>query len=306
VPDEERWVDLADPDEQTLRAALPVTVHDITVERLLRPSRPDHHSRPRLEARVDYVFGVLLCPAVRAHADEVCHFHEIDVVATVDRFVTVRKGDEQHAPAEFDEVRRTALRAGATPGMCLYYLVDEIAERFLDLVDRFDEEIDELEDRVPETPAEEVRMHISALRHAILDVRRVLSPTRDAARAVLDDRVELDGDVTVFPREVELHFADTYDRLLRASDNLDLARDLLAGVRDFHQAQMAMDQNEVTKRLTVVASLLLLPTFIVGVYGQNFADMPELRWRFGYHFSWIVIIVTTVLQLWYFRRKRWI
>ena len=64
--------------------------------------------------------------------------------------------------------------------------------------------------------------------------------------------------------------------------------------------------NEVMKRLTVVASLLLLPTFIVGLYGQNFRDIPELRWRFGYAFSWLVILLTTVGQLVYFRRRRWI
>jgi magnesium transporter len=67
--------------------------------------------------------------------------------------------------------------------------------------------------------------------------------------------------------------------LLRATDGLDLARDLLAGVRDFHQAQVANDQNEVMKRLTVVASVLLLPTFIVGLYGQNLRGIYELHWR---------------------------
>ena len=110
----------------------------------------------------------------------------------------------------------------------------------------------------------------------------MLAPSRDAARAVLDDRVELDGDVTLFPREIELHFADAYDKLLRATDGLDLARDLLAGVRDFHQAQVANDQNEVMKRLTVIASVLLLPTFIVGLYGQNLRGSPELHWAHGY------------------------
>jgi magnesium transporter len=60
------------------------------------------------------------------------------------------------------------------------------------------------------------------------------------------------------------------------------------------------------KRLTVVASVLLLPTFIVGLYGQNFKHIPELDWGHGYEFVWGLIIVTTALQLWYFRRKRWI
>jgi magnesium transporter len=123
---------------------------------------------------------------------------------------------------------------------------------------------------------------------------------------VLDDRVELDGEVSLFPRDIELHFADAYDKLLRATDGLDLARDLLAGVRDFHQAEIANDQNEVMKRLTVVASVLLVPTFIVGLYGQNFKHVPELGWTQGYLWSWGLIVVTTALQLWYFRRKRWI
>ena len=86
----------------------------------------------------------------------------------------------------------------------------------------------------------------------------------------------------MLPRDVELDFADVYDKLLRAVDGLDFSRDLLASARDYQQAKIANDQNEVTKRLTVIASLLLVPTFIVGVYGQNFDHMPELHWRFGY------------------------
>jgi len=59
------------------------------------------------------------------------------------------------------------------------------------------------------------------------------------------------------------------------------------------------------KVLTVIASIVLLPTFIVGVYGQNFDHMPELHWRFGYAYSWGLIAVLTLVQLWFFRRKRW-
>jgi magnesium transporter len=77
-------------------------------------------------------------------------------------------------------------------------------------------------------------------------------------------------------------------------------------VRDYHQSKIANDQNEVTKRLTAIASILLLPTFIVGVYGQNFRRIPELHWGFGYAWSWGLIIVTTIAQVVYFRRKRWL
>jgi magnesium transporter len=132
-----------------------------------------------------------------------------------------------------------------------------------------------------------------------------VAPSRDAVRRVVDGRIELD-DGTLFPRQLELAFGDVYDKFLRASDSMESARELIGGVRDYLQAKISNDQNEVMKRLTVSASLLLVPTFIVGLYGQNFVDIPELRWRWGYAFSWALIVITTVGQLVWFRRKRWI
>jgi magnesium transporter len=304
VPGPERWIDLCDPDDATLDAALPAAVHATALGRLRAPARHDDEPRPRLEAHGNYVFGVLVLPTIDDNGD--VSLHELDVVATLDRLVTVRKAPPDEPACDLSELRTAAARDDAPAGLCLYLLFDEIAERFLTVVDRFDDAIDELEDNVGEWPSQDVREHISHIRHEILEVRRVLAPSRDSARAVLDDRVELDGDVTLFPRDVELHFADAYDKLLRATDGLDLARDLLAGVRDFHQAQVANDQNEVMKRLTVIASVLLLPTFIVGLYGQNLRGSPEISWAHGYLFSWGLIVVTTVAQLVYFRRKRWI
>ncbi len=214
VPDDPHWIDLCDPDEATLRNVLPAHLHDVTLERLRQRPERDDEVRPRLEARVDYVFGILVFPTLPNDGPAV--FQEVDVVATVDMIVTVRKTPPGHEPVSFDEARNTALRAGASPGMCLYALMDEIAEHFLDVVDCFDDAIDELEDHVTDWPSSQIRKEIGSLRHDILHVRRVLAPTRDAARAVLDDRVELDGDVTLFPRDVELHFADAYDKLLRS------------------------------------------------------------------------------------------
>jgi magnesium transporter len=304
VPGPERWIDLCDPDEASLAAAIPVQVHSTAMDRLRAPARHADEPRPRLEAHGNYVFGVLVLPTIDENAEVTVH--EVDVVATLDRLVTVRKTPEGGTACDISAIREAALRNDNPSGLNLYYLFDEIAEQFLTVVDRFDGEIDELEDNVGTWPSERVRAEISHIRHEILEVRRALAPSRDAARAVLDDRVELDGDVTLFPRDIELHFADAYDKLLRATDGLDLARDLLSGVRDFHQAQVAQDQNEVMKKLTVVASVLLLPTFIVGLYGQNLRGAPEFRWANGYLFSWCLIIVTTIAQLVYYRRKHWI
>src|SRR5712691_3133433 len=202
---------------------------------------------------------------------------------------------------------REACRPDDNGGMMLYRLVNDIAERYLDLVDDLDGEIAQLEDSVETAPAEQVRSRLSELRHDLLHIRRTLAPTRDAVRRVVDNVVEVSSGVEVFPHDVEVAFNTVYDTLLRAFDGLELSRDLIASVRDYLQTKIANDQNEVVKKLTVIASVLLLPTFIVGLYGQNFRHhFPELGWQWGYAWSWGLIVSTTLLQLWFFRRKKWI
>ncbi len=297
------WVDLLDPDEETLRQAWTDRLHPQAVDDLLEPTVHDDEPRPRLESHGDYVLGVLLVPVVVVDEDRM-YYQEVDVVMTTGLVLTVRKTPEDGVALDLLSVHEIC-RGGLPAGMLAYHIVEKIAERFLDLVDDLHAEIDELEDHIEDWPNERVRRRLSDLRHDLLQIRRTMAPTRDAVRRVIDNRVELDaGDL--FPHEVELHFGDAYDKLLRATEGLDAARDLIAGVRDYHQSKVSNDQNEVMKRLTVVASLLLVPTFIVGLYGQNFRHIPELGWGQGYGFSWGLILITTVGQLWYYRKKRWI
>jgi magnesium transporter len=299
------WIDLLDPDESALKAAIPVELHRSAFERLLAAPRHDDDPRPRLEAHGDYLFGVLVVPLFHPEEGHVA-YQEVDLLATRDRVVTVCKTPPGATAYSIAAARATACTHGVSAGMALYLLYDDIAEAFLTLVDAFNDDIDDLEDHVEEWHAAQVRERISRLRHDLLHVRRVLGPTRDAARCVVDNRIELDGGEELFPHDVELHFADAYDKLLRATDGLDLSRDLLSGVRDYHQAQVANDQNEVMKRLTVVASVLLLPTFIVGLYGMNVKGVPEYHWADGYEWAWALIVITTFIQVIYFRRKKWI
>ena len=300
------WIDLLDPSEPELREALGRDVHDLALQHLLRPARHDGEPRPRLEGHDHYVFGVFVIPICIREEDRV-FYQELDLVATRDKLVTVRKTPERGHPFD-SEPAQQSIQAESEPrtGLMVYRLVDLIAEYFLDLVDALDDEIDELEEGIESWPSEQIRRRISALRHDLLHVRRTVAPTRDAIRRVVDRRIDVGEGGEVLPRDIELDFADVYDKLLRAMDGLDLSRDLLSSSRDYHQAKIANEQNEVTKRLTVIASLLLVPTFIVGLYGQNFRNMPELRWRYGYGYVWGLIILTTVLQLWFYRRKRWI
>ena len=298
------WIDLLDPTADELRARAPRELEEPAIERMLAPPQHEDEPRPTLVGHGDYVFGVFLV-AVAVPDEDTVYYQEIDLVLTHETLLTVRKTPPEGRPACDVAAVQKAVKPDDSAGMLAYRLVDEIAERYLDLVDALDEEIDELEDKVETQTSELTRARVSTLRHDLLHIRRTLSPMRDAVRRVIDGSVEVEHGKEVFPHQVEVAFNAAYDKFLRASDGLDLARDLLAGVRDYSQAKIANDQNEVTKLLTVIASIVLLPTFIVGVYGQNFVHMPELRWHYGYAYSWGLIVGLTLVQLWFFRRKRW-
>ena len=297
------WIELLDPGEEELRAKAPRELEESALQLLLRPPQHEDEPRPTIQSHVDYVFAIFLAAEYSEEQREV-FYSEVDVVITHEAILTVRKTPERCPPFDISPVKQ-AVKPDDAPGMIAYRIVDEIAEQYLDLIDALDDKIDELEDLVESQPAEQTRARISELRHGMLHIRRTLAPMRDAIRRVVDDVVEVDEGEEVFPREVEIAFNGAYDKLLRCVDGLELTRDLLASVRDYSQAKIANDQNEVMKRLTVVASLLLLPTLIVGLYGQTFDHMPELHWWWGYYYSLGVIALSTLAQIVYFRWKRW-
>jgi magnesium transporter len=300
----DRWIDLLDPTLDELTARVSTSVHSSALEQLLAPTEHADEPRPKLESHGEYVFGVFLVAVAVPEREEI-YYQEVDLVMTRDLLVTVRKTPEGGRPPYDPEPAKAACREDESVGMIVYRLVDDIAERYLDLIDALNVKIDELEDHVEDWSSERVRERLSLLRHDLLHIRRTLSPTRDAIHSVVDGRLDFAGE-EVFTHDVELSFGAAYDTLLRALEGLELSRDLVASVRDYNQPKIANDQNDVMKRLAAVASILLLPTLIVGLYGQNFDHMPELHWSWGYYYSLGLIAVTTLLQLIYFRWKYWL
>ncbi len=307
------WIDLLDPTAEEIANACGIDLHPMALERMTE--RPIHEKEPRPVLRADagYVFGVLLSPQTELDPEMGIVFDEIDVILTHERIVTVRKTNITGTAYECETVRSAASAAADGVGMALWHVIDDVAERYVQVVDSLDNYIDTLEDRVEigmdfsRENDTSVRKQISLLRRGLLRLRRGLTPLRDATQAITINHIELPADgQPLFPHDVEVRFYEVHDKLLRATEGLDLARDLLAGVRDYHQGQIGFYQAEVNKRLTVVASLLLVPTFIVGLYGQNLQGSPEFGLSWGYWFSWMLIIVTTIGQLLWFRYKRWI
>ena len=298
-----RWLDLVDPTREEVLATLPIHVDPEVVEALIARPVDGREPRPLLEGHGTYVFGVLLAARPVPHEDRVSYL-EVDVVATPGVVVTVRKTPSD-AGDPFDlSALHPATEQEAPAGGLVYRLVDDVAESFVESLDAAYAEIEELEDSLDVWPPSRVRARLSDLRHELLHSRRTIAATRAAVRRILDGRVDV-GDHALFPPAIERLFAETYDTLMRVTEELDIARDLLAGVRDHHQSKVVEGQGEVAKKLTVIAALVLVPSFIVGFYGQNFESaFDDDYWSIGV--STGLIVVSTVVQLAIFRWRRWI
>jgi Mg2+ and Co2+ transporter CorA len=298
-----RWLDLVDPTRDELLATLPVPVDPEVVEVLAEPPGEGREARPFVEGHGAYVFGVLVAPRPVPDEDRTA-YQEVDVVATPGVLVTVRKTPGDGGPPFDVSALHPAAEQSASAGVLIHRLIDEVADSFLDSVDASYAEIEELEDALETWPSSRVRMRLSDLRHELLHARRTVAATRAAVRRILDGRIEL-GEHALFPAEVERLFADTYETLVRVTEELDIARDLLAGVRDHHQSKVTEGQGEVAKKLTVIASLVLVPSLIVGYYGQNFESaFDEAYWSISV--STGLIVVSSLIQLAIFRWRRWI
>jgi magnesium transporter len=270
------------------------------LEALATPGAEGREPRPLIEDHGAYVFGVLV-PIV-TFEDTPTH-QEICFVATGDRLITVRKGTATGETFDVGALH-AADEAGNPVGMLVHRLVDDVVDTYLDLLDAVYAEIDGLEDEIDELQPSVVRLRLYELRHRLLHRRRTVSATRAAIRRIIDGRIDA-GEPELFPPSVERMFADTYDTLVRVTEELDVARDLLAGVRDHLQSKIAENQNEVGKKLTVIASLVLVPSFVVGFYGQNFAGVFDRQfWTLG--ISMGLIVASTLVQVALFRWRRWI
>jgi magnesium transporter len=214
--------------------------------------------------------------------------------------VSVHWGRSPAIAATQERFRTRSATMGRDVGLLLYSVLDAIVDRYFPLLDRIGDEIDELEDVIIAGRAEkEAVQRILEHKRGLLELRRIVAPMRDVANELLRRDVELIDESTI------PYYQDLYDHLIRVLDAVDLYRDLVATVLDANMAVQSNSLNAVMKRLTALTVILMVPTLIAGIYGMNFANMPELDWAPGY-FVALLVMATAVIGLFaFFRARGW-
>ena len=270
----------------------------------------DEGRRSRMEIKDDYLVGLFLVPVLDAEADTIW-MRKISILATRQSVLTVDDTPEGRPPFDPDTVaKRYQSCVDRSPGNLVHEMLDEIARAFTNLADGFQDEVNEIEDALDDShphrasDGEWFRKRLQRFRSDLHEVRSALIPTADAVHSIVDGE-DLKG-AELFPRDIEGKLRDTNDMLRYVSESLDVVRDEIAGLRDYLQARIGNEQNEIMKVLTIVAAIVLIPTFVVGFYGTNFDRLPGTHGFLGFWTVLLLMLIIILLELWYLRHRGWI
>lgn len=181
----------------------------------------------------------------------------------------------------------------------LYRLIDIIVDNYYNILDAIGNQIEEIEDNLSENESEHTFQRIQKLKKELIFLRKAVYPLRDALSKLVKD----EGD---FIEEENIrYFADVYDHVVHLIDSLDTYKDLTSSLMDIHINTQNNQLNKVIKVLTIISTIFIPLTFIVGVYGMNFKHFPELEWTYGYPFIWGIMLMLAIGMLVYFRFKKW-
>ena len=251
----------------------------------------------KVDTGMHYTFAVFkpvhLKPDPDAPTESMPVFTSIDIFAGKDFLITIV---DPGCPTSNEALQR-ARREGDDdhPGKLVYLILDTIVDLYFPAIDHFDDRIDELEDKVFDSPSTEILQQIFAIKRELIDLRRVLVNTRDASLHLQRDPN------TIIDAEHQLFVRDTYDHVARLLDSVETQRDLLNNTLDIYLSSVANRTNEVMKVLTVLGTIALPALAISGIYGMNLRGLPFQDSPHGAIYIGALTLGSTVLLLYILR-----
>lgn len=289
------------PDADTLRSLGRLfDLHELALEDVLNTGQ-----RPKMDIYGEQLFIVLAMPR---HVDGSVVHEQVSIFAGPDYLICF----STTAADPFEPLRKrmrppssSRLRSQGIDYL-LYGIVDFVIDAGFPVLEEFGVEIEELEELLLASPGRDALSRIHQVRRELLLLRRMLWPQREVVSRLQRDEIALlSGQTMPFLR-------DCYDHCVQIIDLLESFREMSASLLEVYLSSISNRTNEVMRVLTIISTIFIPLTFIVGVYGMNFDttrspwSMPELGWYYGYPLVWGVMIGIVATLLWFFRRKRWL
>jgi magnesium transporter len=286
------WHDIRDPNSPELdRLAAQYHLHPLHIE-----DCRDRNQRAKVEEGVGYIFVVL--KPVDAQPDGSVLIGDLDIFLGHDYVITVDELGCRAVAARLDQLH--AANAVERPDQLFYRIFDGLVDSYLPILDAYSEEIDRIEDLVLDRPTPDTLERIFATKRSLIEMRRVLTNTRDVAGHL--QRTETD----LIQRDLWPFLRDVYDHVARNMDLVEMQRDLLTGTMDIYLSSLANRTNQVMKVLTVLSTIALPSIVISGFFGMNTKSLPWAESPYGTLIAFAAMVVTTSVLLWVLKKFEWL
>jgi magnesium transporter len=291
------WVDMEFPTEVDEQVLLDVFhFHPLTVE----DCRENRHY-PKIEEFPDYLYFIV--HGVRADTSpERFNTIELDGFLGANYVITYHHDSFRSINNVKQLLRTSPISCQRGTAFLLHQILDQIVDFYSPVLDHFDDRIDELEDNIfkLKKPNNMILAEIMDLKRGVLRLRRISVKQMDILHRMSR------GEFPLIPQQMLPFYRDVYDHLVRVTDLAESYRDLIGGSLEAYLSVVSNRLNEIMKVLTIFSAIMLPLTFIAGVYGMNFENMPELHSRYGYYIVWALMILVAFGMLIFFWRRGWI
>ena len=289
------WLDLDGIDEEAHDLLLNgFKIHHLAVE-----DAQNFGQRPKVEDYANFTYMVVYGASTDQTSMDEVHF-----IFAEHFVITVHHGCLAMETVRTRIGHRKASELESPPVALIYLVIDQLVDTFFPMLDRFDNQIDELEDAILVKPTDAQLGTLFDMKRSLIAVRKVITPQRDMFAGITSGVTELPGVTT----EGQRYMRDIYDHLIRIGDLVDGYRDLLSGVMDTHLSTVSNRLNVVMKQLTIIATVFLPLSFLTGFFGQNFSFLiGHITGRFPFYtFAIGLELVSAAGLLYLFRKRGWL
>ncbi|MFH1958473.1 MAG: magnesium/cobalt transporter CorA [bacterium] len=270
-------------------------IHPLMLEDVLNTAQ-----RPKIDEYEDYLFIVL---KMLKYDEENASVDSEQVSLITGKNIVIsfqeRSGDVFNPIRDRIRKGKGRIREGGADYLA-YALIDAIVDNYFIIPEKYGEIIENMEDNLIREPTPEIFQSLHNLKREMIFLRKAVWPLREVISTMIRGESKLIHKTTV------LYLRDVYDHTIQVMDSVESSRDLLSGMVDMYMSSMSNKMNEVMKVLTVIATIFIPLTFIVGIYGMNFNYMPELGWKWAYFAVWGVMIFLAGSMVIYFKKRKWL
>ena len=294
------WMDLVEEDDKTCESILRniFEFHPLAISDAL-----DEKHVPRVDDWGNYLYMVLHTPFIDKDSNEPLRTNELDIFLGKNFLVTYQSRKLDIVDRVWATIQRDSRYLQQGADHLFYKLADDLIADYMPLAEELDLIIDDIEDQIFSAPSQKMLEQIFRMKRSILHLRRIIAPQREVFNKLAR------GDDNVIDKKERVFFRDIYDHLVRLYDITESLRDLMSSVLDTYLSAINNRMNEVMKTLTIITTLFMPLSFVVGFFGMNFfsTDIPFSGWLVKPVFYLVLagcVLLPVFMYMW-MRRRHW-